>query len=113
MAPSISTGIDIAAPPIAVWAVLTDYDRYPEWNPFLVKMSGDKKGRHDFQPRYPDILTQRASPLERAPPGYALALYRPPSPHPPSYRDWHQIRAVGTILGYSGVGAVLDWFQHV
>ena len=28
-----------------VWAVLTDYDRYPDWNPSVVKMSGDKEGR--------------------------------------------------------------------
>jgi len=45
MAPSISTEIDIAAPPNKVWAVLTDYDRYAEWNPFLVKIYGDKEGR--------------------------------------------------------------------
>lgn len=45
MAPSISTEIDIAAPPNAVWAVLTDFDRYNEWNPFIVKLSGDKQGR--------------------------------------------------------------------
>ena len=44
MAPSIATEIDIAAPPSAVWAVLEDYGRYPEWNPLVVSMSGDKKG---------------------------------------------------------------------
>ena len=44
MAPSVFTEIDVAAGPNAVWAVLTDYDRYPEWNPFLVKISGDKQG---------------------------------------------------------------------
>ena len=44
MAPSSSATIDIAAPPKAVWAVLTDYDRYPEWNPFITNMSGDKEG---------------------------------------------------------------------
>ena len=43
--PSISTEIDIAAPPNEVWAVLTDYERYPEWNPFMVKLSGAKEGR--------------------------------------------------------------------
>jgi len=45
MAPSVSTEIDIAAPPSAVWKVLTDYDRYPDWNPFLIKLCGDKKGQ--------------------------------------------------------------------
>ena len=42
--PSISATIDIVAPPDAVWEVLTDYARYPEWNPFIVEMSGDKRG---------------------------------------------------------------------
>ncbi|KAL9613401.1 MAG: hypothetical protein Q9167_002049 [Letrouitia subvulpina] len=42
MAPSISTEIDIAAPPSAVWTTLTDFDHYPEWNPFMVKASGSK-----------------------------------------------------------------------
>jgi hypothetical protein len=31
----LSTSIDIEAPPETVWAVLTDFDRYPEWNPFM------------------------------------------------------------------------------
>jgi hypothetical protein len=31
----IDHSIDIAAPPQAVWDVLTDVDAYTEWNPFL------------------------------------------------------------------------------
>jgi hypothetical protein len=31
----IEYSIDIAAPPEAVWDVLTDVGAYPEWNPFL------------------------------------------------------------------------------
>ena len=31
----IEYSIDIAAPPQAVWDVLTDVDAYTEWNPFL------------------------------------------------------------------------------
>ena len=44
MAPSASAKIEIAAPPTAVWAILMDFDRYPEWNPFIVKISGDRTG---------------------------------------------------------------------
>jgi hypothetical protein len=32
--------IDIDAPPDRVWAVLTDFERYPEWNPFVTEVAG-------------------------------------------------------------------------
>ena len=32
----LHTEIDIDAPPQAVWRILTDLDRYSEWNPFVV-----------------------------------------------------------------------------
>jgi hypothetical protein len=32
--------VDIAAAPDRVWAVLTDRQAYPEWNPFIVRASG-------------------------------------------------------------------------
>lgn len=37
---TISTTIDIAAGPERVWAVLTDFARHPEWNPFIRSISG-------------------------------------------------------------------------
>jgi hypothetical protein len=37
---AIETGIDIAAPPWRVWRVLTDFDAYPAWNPFLIRVQG-------------------------------------------------------------------------
>ena len=36
----LHTEIQIEADPAAVWAILTDLDRYPDWNPFLVAASG-------------------------------------------------------------------------
>lgn len=35
--------VDIDAPPEKVWAVLTDFGSYPEWNPFVVQASGELK----------------------------------------------------------------------
>jgi hypothetical protein len=36
----LHTEIDIDAPPEVVWQVLTDLDRYPEWNPFITSSVG-------------------------------------------------------------------------
>ena len=36
----IHTEVDIEAPPEAVWRILTDLDRYSEWNPFVVSSRG-------------------------------------------------------------------------
>ena len=37
----INTSITINATPEKVWKILTDYDAYPDWNPFLSLMEGD------------------------------------------------------------------------
>jgi hypothetical protein len=37
----IQTGIEIAAPPARVWALLTDFGRMPSWNPFITSISGN------------------------------------------------------------------------
>jgi hypothetical protein len=36
----LHTSIDIAATPEQVWAVLTDFERYDEWNPFVTAIEG-------------------------------------------------------------------------
>ena len=37
---AVETGIEIAAPPWRVWRLLTDFDAYPAWNPFLTRVQG-------------------------------------------------------------------------
>ena len=37
----IRTEIEIQAPAAAVWKVLLDFERYAEWNPFIVKLAGE------------------------------------------------------------------------
>ena len=38
---TLATDIVIEASAERVWRVLTDFDRYPEWNPFLVSCAGE------------------------------------------------------------------------
>jgi hypothetical protein len=39
--------IEIQAPAECVWQVLTDFSRFPEWNPFIRRISGQpKEGTH-------------------------------------------------------------------
>jgi hypothetical protein len=37
---TMSATIDIAAPPARVWAVLTDFGSYPDWNPLFREATG-------------------------------------------------------------------------
>jgi hypothetical protein len=38
----IRTHTEIDATATEVWAVLTDFDSYPDWNPFITSISGDR-----------------------------------------------------------------------
>jgi hypothetical protein len=37
---TLRTDLEIEAPADRVWTVLTDFERYPEWNPFVRSLSG-------------------------------------------------------------------------
>jgi hypothetical protein len=37
---SLQTEITINATPEKVWAILTDFQNFPQWNPFIVKLEG-------------------------------------------------------------------------
>ena len=39
----IATEIEFNATPESVWKVLTDFENYPKWNPFIKSISGEKK----------------------------------------------------------------------
>jgi hypothetical protein len=52
----LRTEIEIDAPPARVWSVLTDFRRYPEWNPFITSIEGELL--------VGDTLTLRISPPE-------------------------------------------------
>lgn len=43
MQKEITTQVKIAATPEKIWAVLTDFDSYSRWNPFIKSITGDVK----------------------------------------------------------------------
>ena len=40
MAKELKTQIRIEASPTQVWAILTDFEKYPDWNPFIKSLTG-------------------------------------------------------------------------
>jgi hypothetical protein len=43
MTREITTHIEIDAPASVVWEILVDFERHPEWNPFIEEISGEAK----------------------------------------------------------------------
>ena len=41
MAKVLTTQIHIEASPARVWDILTDFEKFPDWNPFIKSLSGD------------------------------------------------------------------------
>lgn len=60
----LHTNIDIDAPPEVVWQILTDLERYPEWNSFITSSVGE-----------PQIGTKLINRME--PPGGRAVTFKP------------------------------------
>jgi hypothetical protein len=50
----IVTEIEINAPPSRVWQVLTDFEKYPTWNPFIKKITGVAARNEKLEVHMPD-----------------------------------------------------------
>jgi hypothetical protein len=60
----LRTHIEIDAPPARVWAILTDFAAYPEWNPFILSVAGE-----------PTVGTRLGARIE--PPGGRAMTFKP------------------------------------
>lgn len=54
---TLHASTDIDAPAERVWRVVTDFARYPEWNPFIVRAAGEQRvgGRLELTITAPDV----------------------------------------------------------
>jgi hypothetical protein len=68
---TLHASIDIDAPAERVWRVVTDFARYPEWNPFIVRAAGEQRvgGRLELTITAPDVraVTFRPTVLDLEP----------------------------------------------
>lgn len=58
------TDITILSPPAKVWEVLTDFDSYPDWNPFIRSINGEAAvgGRIEVTLALPDAKPMKLKP---------------------------------------------------
>lgn len=79
----IDESVDVRAPAALVWEVITDLDRYGEWNPFVVACRSSLRAGEpiDMKVQIFDrfVQSQRETILEHVP-GVRLAYGLPPMP---------------------------------
>lgn len=78
----LSTSVEITATPEKIWALLTDFDRYPEWNPFILSILGRAKLRERLK-------------VTIAPPGSKPMVFKP---QVTLYKKEHQLGWLGSLL---------------
>ena len=61
---TLHASTEIDAPADRVWRVVADFDRYAEWNPFIVRAAGEQRvgGRLDVTIRAPGVRPVRFKP---------------------------------------------------
>jgi hypothetical protein len=92
VAKQLRADIDIAAPPQQVWRILTDFARYPDWNPFIIEAEGT-------------LEVGRQLRVVIRPPGDKARTFRPTvrTVAPPRTFSW---------LGHFGIPGVFDG-EHI
>jgi len=62
---TLHASADIDAPAERVWRVVTDFARYPEWNPFIVRAAGEQRvgGRLELTITAPDVRAVTFRPI--------------------------------------------------
>jgi hypothetical protein len=62
---TLHASADIDAPAEQVWRVVTDFARYPEWNPFIVRAAGEQRvgGRLELTITAPDVRAVTFRPI--------------------------------------------------
>ncbi|MDH3426421.1 MAG: SRPBCC domain-containing protein [Acidimicrobiia bacterium] len=83
---SIDTAIEIDAPAEKVWQVFSDFDSYPEWNPFVTSLTGE-------------VAEGGKIAVRLEPPGGKAMTFKPTVK---AYQPPQELRWLGKV-GFSGV----------